>query len=101
MLLAYGKTAEKKLHRLAIAAGVATAGDTPKEAAERLISEIFRMNREMQIPATLPGILAKDIPALARRAEKEANPLYPVPKLLTAKELERFYYAVSEQQSRV
>lgn len=101
VLLAYGKRVEKKLHRLAIAAGVATAGDTPKEAAERLISEIFRMNREMQIPATLQGIVAKDIPALARRAEKEANPLYPVPKLLTAKELERFYYAVSEQQSRV
>ena len=101
VLFAYGKRVEKKLHRLASAAGIATAGDTPKEAAERLISEIFRMNREMQIPATLQGIVAEDIPALARRAEKEANPLYPVPKLLTAKELERFYYAVSEQQSHV
>jgi len=101
VLFAYGKRVEKKLHRLAIAAGVANATDTPKEAAKRLISEIFRMNREMQIPATLQGIVAEDIPALARRAEKEANPLYPVPKLLTAKELERFYYAVSEQQSHV
>ena len=31
---------------------------------------------------------------LAKHAEKEANPLYPVPKLMTAKELEKFYYLV-------
>ncbi|MBE6349904.1 MAG: iron-containing alcohol dehydrogenase, partial [Spirochaetaceae bacterium] len=31
---------------------------------------------------------------MAKYAAKEANPLYPVPVLLTAKELEKFYYKV-------
>ena len=33
----------------------------------------------------------KDIPRLAYFASKEANPLYPVPKLMSRKELEQFY----------
>ena len=41
--------------------------------------------------------LKEDIPKLARYADKEANPLYPVPVLMDAGELEQFYYAVSEQ----
>lgn len=32
----------------------------------------------------------------ARHAEKEANPLYPVPKLMTKKELEGFYYRIAD-----
>ena len=38
----------------------------------------------------LGGIIKEDIPVMARYAEKEANPLYPVPKLMTKKELESF-----------
>ena len=51
----------------------------------------------MGIPQTLSGIKTEDIPELARRADKEGNPLYPVPVLWNAKELELFYYAVMEQ----
>jgi hypothetical protein len=40
---------------------------------------------------------AMGIPKLARYADKEANPLYPVPKLMNGKELERFYYDVMEE----
>ena len=36
----------------------------------------------------------EDIPMLAKHADKEANPLYPVPKLMNAKELEKIYYKV-------
>lgn len=32
---------------------------------------------------------------MAAYAAREANPLYPVPRLMDAKELERFYYKVS------
>ena len=39
---------------------------------------------------------AADIAGMARSADKEANPLYPVPKLMTQKELEKFYYAVAD-----
>jgi len=33
---------------------------------------------------------------MAKHAQKEANPLYPVPKLMTQKELEKFYYVISD-----
>ncbi|MBO5256378.1 MAG: alcohol dehydrogenase, partial [Clostridia bacterium] len=48
------------------------------------------------IPETLSGILEKDIPTMARHADREANPLYPVPKLMDARELEIFYYTVAD-----
>lgn len=46
-------------------------------------------------PAVLNSVA--DIPVLAEHAAAEANPLYPVPVLMDAKELERFYYAIMEQ----
>ena len=33
---------------------------------------------------------------MAKHADKEGNPLYPVPVLMDEKELEKFYYAVME-----
>ena len=33
---------------------------------------------------------------MAKHAEKEANPLYPVPMLMTRKELEEFYYRIAD-----
>ena len=38
----------------------------------------------------------EDIPLLARHAEKEANPLYPVPRLMTQRELEEIYYDIAD-----
>lgn len=39
----------------------------------------------------------EDIEELAAYADKEANPLYPVPKLMDAKQLEKFYIQVMEE----
>ena len=55
------------------------------------------MNRDMGIPGKLSGIREEDIPQLAAFAAKEANPLYPVPVLMDAKGLQRFYYDVMEE----
>ena len=41
---------------------------------------------------TIPEIQEEDIPKLSHYADKEANPLYPVPVLMDAQELEKFYY---------
>jgi alcohol dehydrogenase class IV len=90
----YGKSAYKKLKELAVATKLAKK-DTPTEkAAKRFIEKIRTLNKSLDIPETISGIEKEDIPELAKYAEKEANPLYPVPKLMTAKELERFYYLV-------
>lgn len=96
VLEAYGSAVHKKLHALAVAAGVASPEESDGEAAGKFIAEVREMNRRMDIPTTLPGIRKQDVPALAKRADQEANPLYPVPVLWDAKELETFYYQVME-----
>ena len=81
VLRRYGSKAWKKLSILAVAGGVAQANDSVQVAAEKMIAEICRLNKAMGIPEKLKGIKVEDIPELARRADKEANPLYPVPVL--------------------
>lgn len=90
----YGKSAYKKLHRLGIAAGVCSESDSHKLGAKKFIEAIKKLNAKMNIPSTISDIKKEDIFHMARYAEKEANPLYPVPKLMTRKELECFYYKV-------
>ncbi|WP_330612364.1 iron-containing alcohol dehydrogenase [Anaerotignum lactatifermentans] len=96
VLRAYGKTAWKKLHILGMAAGVSTPHDTHQAGAEKFIRAIEGLMEQMQIPRTIRGIRGRDIPMLAKYAAKEANPLYPVPKLMTAKQLEKFYWMIKE-----
>lgn len=91
VLDAYGTAAEEKLHRLGVAAGVCLPTDTAADGARTFISAIRILNEHMGIPTFIDGIRTEDIPALARHAEREANPLYPVPKLMTARELAEFY----------
>lgn len=97
VLEAYGSRAHKKLRELAIAAGVAKPEDSPGAAADVFIRAIREMNAAMGIPETLKGIRTGDIPTMARHAQREANPLYPVPKLMTQKELEGFYYKIADR----
>lgn len=54
------------------------------------------MNQAMNIPAALPGIQTEDIPQLARYADHEATPLYPVPVLWGTDQLEQMYHKVQE-----
>ena len=91
----YGKSAERKLAELADAAGI--EGNSNEEKAKAFIDAIKKMERAMNIPDKLRGISKEDIPELSRYADKEANPLYPVPMLMDAKALEEFYYDVMEE----
>ncbi len=98
VLKAYGETAWKPLHRLAVAVGLAERQEEAQAGAERFIQAVKDMKRDLQIGDTIPEIQPEDIPALAKKADKEANPLYPVPKLMNGKELEQLYYAVMEEE---
>ena len=97
VLEAYGSCVYNKLKHLAIAAGIADERTEPSRAAKDFINMIRSMNSEMHIPDKLPGIRQEDVYALSRKAEREANPFYPVPKLMTRKELERFYTDIMEE----
>ena len=92
ILKAYGSKAWKKLAKLAVAAGVAEEPENIQVAAEKFIAAIEEKNKKFGIGTSFDEIKEEDIPALSKHADKEANPLYPVPVLWNAKELEHFYY---------
>ena len=96
VLEGYGKAAHKKLHRLGVAAGVCGEGESHESGARKFIEAVRALNARIGIPTTLPCIERADIPRLARHAEREANPLYPVPRLMTSKELAVFYCKIAE-----
>ena len=91
VLESYGSCIHKKLHMLGCAAGVCTEQDSIKAGAGKFIASIRTLNKNMGIPDFLSGIQERDIETMSVHAAKEANPLYPVPKLMTRKELEAFY----------
>ena len=75
---------------------MATEEDAPMTGAVKFINAVKKLNANMNIPNKLTGIHKEDIPSLAKHAEKEANPLYPVPMLMTQRELETIYYQVAD-----
>lgn len=91
VLKSYGSCIHKKLHILGCAAGVCTEQDSIKAGAGKFIASIRTLNKNMGIPDFLSGIQESDIETMSVHAAKEANPLYPVPKLMTRRELEAFY----------
>ena len=97
VLEAYGEKIHKKLYRLALEAGIVEKDTSYKEAAEQFIDAIIEMKKRFGIGDAVPEIREEDIPKLAHYADKEANPLYPVPVLMDAVELEKFYYMLMEK----
>lgn len=77
----YGETAYKRLADLAEVSGVMTTG-TDEEKAKAFIAEVKAMNERMGIGTGFDCIKDEDIDTIAKRALKEGNPLYPVPKIM-------------------
>ena len=96
VLEGYGEAVYARCKDIAVVMGVADVNTPDATACRLLIARIRQMNAAMGIPSKLSGIWRKDIPELAAVAAHEANPLYPVPKLMDARELEQFYYNVME-----
>lgn len=98
VLESYGSCIHRKLHDLAVTARVASPQEEDAGAAAKFIRAIRQLNARMGIPETLEGIRPEDIPVMAAHAEKEANPLYPVPRLMTREELTFFYEQVTGKE---
>ena len=97
VLRAYGKSAHKKLAELADLVGI--KGESVADKANAFIDAIEEMNKKMEIPEKIGGkwtILEEDLPALAKHAFDETNPLYPVPKIFSEKELIGIYRSIME-----
>jgi alcohol dehydrogenase len=92
VLEAYGKSAFKKEAKLADLIQVSKEGMTTEQKAQAFIQAIKDLEAEMQIPDTIKGIAdPKDFEVMASHAVKEANPLYPVPKIFTKAEIIAIY----------
>lgn len=96
VLSAYGECIYDKLARLAVIAGIAEKDEQTAAAAQAFIRAVFAMNHRFGLPETFKELKRSDIPELARTADREGNPLYPVPVLMDAQELETLYESVLE-----
>ena len=85
----YGPAAYKKLAKLADLIGITKEEMTNKEKAKAFIAEIRRMNKAMNIPDKFGFIREEDMNILVKRALKEGNPGYPVPKIMNEQECEK------------
>lgn len=92
VLETYGDKIHKKLRKLAVAAGLADGKTPADEASAAFIQAVKDMKKRFQIGDTIPEIQDVDIPKLSHYADKEANPLYPVPMLMDSSQLEQLYY---------
>ena len=94
VLKKYGKKIYKKLWKMGVYSGLFDKETSYEKGAKLFIEKIETLNKNMNIGTQIAEIKEEDIPALAKTAEKEGNPLYPVPVLWTAKQLEEIYREV-------
>ena len=100
VLEAYGECVYPKLHKLGVVAGVSNETDSDRVGARKFISAIRALNKRMGIPTFISGIKLDDITEMAKYADKEANPLYPVPRIMDADELQTVYFKVMDKMDR-
>ena len=96
VLKAYRNKIHKKLWELGVFAGLFDENTSISDGAEQFIAKIENLNQQMNIPTSLE-IKKEDIPRLARTADKEANPLYPVPVLFGQEELAKIYHTFMKE----
>lgn len=87
----YGSAIHGKLAELALCAGLGKAEEGKEILAKKFIAAVYGLNERLGIPKKIEGIMEEDIDMLAAYADKEANPLYPVPVLWDKEELKEIY----------
>ena len=85
----YGPCIYKRLAKLADLIGLSKEGMSIEEKGQAYIAEIKRMNKAMNIPDKFDFIKEEDIPTLVKRALKEGNPGYPVPRIMKPEDCEQ------------
>ncbi len=90
----YGESATKPLAELANLVGIGQFGDSDEKRASLFIEAIEQLNQRMAIPTKIEGIVNRDVPLMVERALDEANPLYPVPKIMNKDEMFYIYQII-------
>ena len=92
----YGNDVYRSLSELADLVKIGDINDSQEEKANKFINAIKNLNKSMNIPDKINDIDEKAIPIMADRAFKEANPLYPVPRIMTRADFINIYYKIKE-----
>ncbi|AMO86057.1 Alcohol dehydrogenase 2 [Solibacillus isronensis B3W22] len=92
----YGKSAAKPLAELATIVGIGKITDSDEKKAKLFIEAIEALNEKMNIPRKITGIINRDVPLMVERAIQEANPLYPVPRIVNKDEMFYLYQVIQE-----
>lgn len=88
VLEAYNSKIYKKLSKISDYLELVSLDKSDKEKANAVISWIKELNNKLGISSSFDGLIKdEDLNKIARHASKEANPFYPVPKLLNTREL--------------
>ena len=87
----YGDSIVQPCADIARAVFKGTANQSDEALSQQLIRHIQYLNQLADIPSTVVQLHCEDIDLLASRALKEANPLYPVPKILYLNDLQNIY----------
>ena len=87
----YGDSVHKPLVELADLIGISDSADDNEQKATKFIEAIKQLNEDMDIPNKISGISESDIPLMVERALREANPFYPVPKILFKQDMMHLY----------
>ncbi len=93
----YGASVYKKLAQLCKEVGLDAGLTSEEEMAKRFIQAIYDLNASLNISRYIEGIIKEeDLDELAAYADKEGNPLYPVPLLWDKEELKAVYLAAKK-----
>lgn len=92
----YGDSVVKPLAELANLVGIGGISDNDERKAQLFIEAIEQLNEKMAIPSTIKGIVNRDVPLMVERALQEANPLYPVPRIINKDEMFYLYQLIQE-----
>ena len=100
VMRAYGKKAQDKLANLCDICGIevdSPDGMIPAEVrAEAFLNWMEELKRNLDIPEYPDMICRKDVDQIVKWAQKEANPLYPVPEIWDKREMKEFVLAMIE-----
>ncbi|SES68236.1 Alcohol dehydrogenase, class IV [Salinibacillus kushneri] len=92
----YGRSVYPPLADLADLVNIGDPSDDKEQKAKKFIEEIKNFNKKMNIPDKISGIKEKDLSIMIKRALSEANPIYPVPKIFSEKDMEYLYHVIQE-----
>lgn len=91
VLAFYGEDVSRPLAELADHVGLGGAGDSTPHKAALFLDSIRKLNATLQIPDKIVQIQAADLPLLVERSFREANPFYPVPRIIQRGEFRQLF----------